>query len=125
MNFPIEPDSPEDLLAQAIAKELAIVGIDPEVAYTTAIRIMKVCQIGHNEPSFGVWYIQEQRKQDDTWWTINYPLSLNGIKAQQRLTEQTSLECLEKFTSLFPSVNPKSVHIDNPERLDEYYEYPY
>ena len=63
MKFPISPDTPEDNLVKEISQELCIAGVKDILCLTTAIRIMRAVDIGHNDPNLGVEYLQKRREK--------------------------------------------------------------
>ena len=87
MNFPIEPDTPEERLAEAIATDLAIDGFDPCCALPCAIHIMSACNKGHDDPDKGVQWLQTARKRTDEWWITNHPNSQHAKDARKRIKE--------------------------------------
>jgi hypothetical protein len=85
MKFPIELDSPEMRLAEAIATDLAIDGILPGLALPVAIKIMSACEAGKDDPDKGVQELQARRRESDLWWIEYWPKTKTAKEARKRL----------------------------------------
>ncbi len=85
MKFPISPDTPEDRLAHAIAKELVIEGFDSMLALPVAISLMAAINHGHDDPMKAVEYLGSRRKKSDEWWVKYHPKTNMAKSAKARL----------------------------------------
>ena len=87
MKFPIQPNSPEWKLAEAIATDLCIDGFDPGQCMPVAIHIMAVVDAAHDDPLVGVTQIKENRKRSDEWWIKYHPNTKTAKAAKLRLKQ--------------------------------------
>jgi hypothetical protein len=85
MKFPIDTDSPEMKLAEAIAQDLVIDGVDGMLALPMAIRLMAVIDAAHDDPMIGVEEIRRKRQQSDEWWVQYHPKTKHAKQAKLRL----------------------------------------
>jgi len=92
MKFPITIDSPEDRLARALAKELAIEGLPENLSCCIAVRIMRAIDLGHDDPMLGVQELSRVRHETDTWWVQNWPKTDTGKEAKARLKAASTQE---------------------------------
>jgi len=74
MNFPIEPDSPEDRLAKVLAHYLVSNGIDSGLALPTAISLMSFIKKATEEGcEAGIDEIIGRMKTYNGWVDANHP----------------------------------------------------
>lgn len=85
MDFPIKSDSPEYKLAEAIAQDLVIDGVDGMMAMPLAIKLMALIDGCHEDPMIGVEQIRQSRIESDEWWVKYHPKTKHAKQAKIRL----------------------------------------
>lgn len=85
MNFPMGPDTPEWKLAEAIAEDMVIDGVDSMMALPLAIKLMVLIDDSHDDPMIGVEKIRQSRIQSDEWWVKHHPKTKHAKQAKIRL----------------------------------------